>query len=143
MIVTTRATLIDLGIDLDVILGRVILAVVEPLGDGDGKVGEVDVLVLGAGPGVVATCSPSRSTLAQGVGLEPLPPKKVCIINPRNLPSSESRMISPPRLITLFPLYQSSSSPLASPASLSNTRMATVPRSPLVKLKAPRPIEFP
>lgn len=36
---------------------------VEPLSDGDGKVGEVDMLILGAGPSSVATCSPSRSIL--------------------------------------------------------------------------------
>ena len=46
------------GANLDATLGCV-----EPPSDADGKVGEVDMLILGAGPSSVATCSPSRSIL--------------------------------------------------------------------------------
>jgi len=51
------ATLVDLSI-----LDRIVV-LVECLGDGDGEVGEVDVLVLRAGPSSVAACSPSRSII--------------------------------------------------------------------------------
>ena len=50
MFVTTLGTLFGLGVNLDVTL-------VEPLCDGDGKVGEVDMLVHRAGPSLIATCS--------------------------------------------------------------------------------------
>jgi hypothetical protein len=64
MVEATWATLVDLGVDL-VIFGWIValVVVVEPLGDGDSEVGEVDILVLRAGPSSVATCSPSRSIL--------------------------------------------------------------------------------
>jgi len=59
MFVATWATLVDL-----VILGWIVVFVVaELLGDSDCEVGEVDVLVLRAGPSIVATCSSSRSIL--------------------------------------------------------------------------------
>lgn len=60
MIVATRAALADFSVDLDFIPGW---GVVEPLSDGDGEVGEVDILVLGASPSRVATYSPLGSIL--------------------------------------------------------------------------------
>jgi hypothetical protein len=59
--VVTWDTLVAFSVNLDVTLGWVTLA--EPLSDGDGEVGEIDILVLRASPSSVATCSPSGSML--------------------------------------------------------------------------------
>jgi len=52
--VTWGGTLVVSGANLGVTSGWVV-TLVEPLCDGDGKVGEVDILVLGASPSSVAT----------------------------------------------------------------------------------------
>ena len=72
-----------------------------------------------------------------------IPPKKVCIINPRILPDDFALRINPVTLITLFPLAHSSISPLAFPTSLSLILSAMVVLVPALKLNAPRPTEFP
>ena len=81
-----------------------------------------------------------------GVGFKKnrhIPPKKVCIINPRILPEDFALRINPVTLITLFPLTHNSISPLAFPTSLSLTLSATVVLVPALKPNAPRPTEFP
>lgn len=52
--VTWGGTLVVSGANLGVTPGWAV-TLVEPLCDGDGKIGEVDILVLGASPSSVAT----------------------------------------------------------------------------------------
>lgn len=100
--------------------------------------------VIGVAKSGVLPKKPTRQTQYSEEGERLyIPPKKVCICIPLNLPSSESRRINPETLMTLCPFAKSSISPLAVPTSLSRILCETVVHVPVANVNDPRPTDAP
>lgn len=115
--------------------------------DGDGKVGEVRILVLRGAPLVLVAYKKTTMKTEKGrkAESENVPPKKVWNIMPRKSerPAWSGLMTKPEVLMTLLPSAKTSISPFFWSLSFKRTRMLTEVQVPGVKVHKPRPIEAP